>query len=345
MAYSVISISIQSRLLTLVAAYLAIVLTSIAGSADVQYSVPSALLLGLHFCIFAVGTFFHSKKTKSPLSEIEAWCFFPVLLIFYAVEYNFIDQIRPDIAPWVTLGFAGFLMGLYLLAKKWMVQKELHSDGVVFAFISIVAFHSGYLVLMPESFRPWLLPLLLVGFLFYPSKKMTFTLSKNALQALQICLGAIGTIEYFKIVSHLLNGSDLNISLAAVTAFITIWIMFATNPKLIVSESTKALGVALLTATHILAIAGFYNFVRDYGSLAVSMCWLLYALSVVLFSYNRKDEVMAKSALLVLGLAAGKALLYDAASAPTIIRILCLLFTGVVLYSSGFFLRKISEWK
>lgn len=54
---------------------------------------------------------------------------------------------------------------------------------------------------------------------------------------------------------------------------------------------------------------------------------------------------MAKSALFVLGFAAGKALLYDAASAPTVVRIGCLLLTGAVLYGCGLLMRKIAHWK
>lgn len=54
---------------------------------------------------------------------------------------------------------------------------------------------------------------------------------------------------------------------------------------------------------------------------------------------------MARSALIVLSFAAGKVLLYDASSTPTVVRILCLLMTGVVLYGSGFLIRKIAGWK
>lgn len=93
-----------------------------------------------------------------------------------------------------------------------------------------------------------------------------------------------------------------------------------------------------------LAILGFYRFTENYGSVAVSAAWLFYAVAVMFFAFIKRDELMAKSAMFVLALAAGKALLYDAASAPTIIRIVCLLLTGVVLYGCGFFMRKINEW-
>jgi len=63
---------------------------------------------------------------------------------------------------------------------------------------------------------------------------------------------------------------------------------------------------------------------------------------IVAFVY--KNKTMANSAIPVLGFAAGKALLFDAASAPTIVRIGCLALTGAVLYGCGFFMRKIKNW-
>ncbi len=76
----------------------------------------------------------------------------------------------------------------------------------------------------------------------------------------------------------------------------------------------------------------------------MSASWLIYAVAVMVLAFARRDEVMAKSALIVLALAAGKALLYDAAAAPTVVRILCLLLTGVVLYGCGLLMRRIGSW-
>lgn len=92
-------------------------------------------------------------------------------------------------------------------------------------------------------------------------------------------------------------------------------------------------------------MSALYQLTEDVSSLAVSASWLFYAVAVMGFAFIRKDELMAKSALLVLAFAAGKALLYDAASAPTTIRIFCLLLTGAVLYGCGFFMRRIAHWK
>ena len=53
---------------------------------------------------------------------------------------------------------------------------------------------------------------------------------------------------------------------------------------------------------------------------------------------------MIRSALFVLVLAAGKALLYDAAGTETVVRIFCLLLTGLVLYGCGALIRTTNKW-
>ena len=60
--------------------------------------------------------------------------------------------------------------------------------------------------------------------------------------------------------------------------------------------------------------------------------------------FKIRDKVVAKSALGTLGLAAAKALLYDASSTPAPVRIGCLLLTGVILYVCGYILKLIEAW-
>ena len=57
-------------------------------------------------------------RSHQSLTKEESWAFLPVLLIFYSAEYYFIDNIHPDIAPWISLGFAAILIGLYILDRK-----------------------------------------------------------------------------------------------------------------------------------------------------------------------------------------------------------------------------------
>ena len=85
--------------------------------------------------------------------------------------------------------------------------------------------------------------------------------------------------------------------------------------------------------------------ITEYGTLAVSASWLTYVLIILWVSTLRNDLIIAKSVLLVLFFAAGKALLYDASSSPTVIRTLSLILTGIVLYASGLVIRKKTNWK
>jgi hypothetical protein len=125
-------------------------------------------------------------------------------------------------------------------------------------------------------------------------------------------------------------------------SIVSIWLMYIYQHTFFSKE--EGYGYALLGAAHLMVILACYRIADPHGSLAVSSSWLIYAIAIISFAFMRKDKIMANSALLVLFFAAGKALLYDAASAPTTIRILCLLITGIVLYGCGFLFRKIAKW-
>ncbi|CEK11765.1 DUF2339 domain-containing protein [Legionella hackeliae] len=337
LTFATISIWVHSRTLTMLAAYLAILASSIVGF-GLDANILIAVILALHFLIFSLGTYFYTQTTKQYLTETEAWSFFPVLIIFYVMEYYFIDRSYPHLAPWISLLFAGFLLSLYLSAKKWFPTQSLNSQSVILAFVTLVAFHSIYLELLPVDVRPWLFVLILLGSLLIPQ-----TTKSRAFFIPSLAIFAILAIEYLCMLSNLLTGFDLSWLIVSFAAFFSIWaLLFLNNKKSLNREEFEYL---LLGSAHLLGITGLYRLMTDYGSLAVSASWLFYAILVISFAFYRKDRVMARSALLVLSFAAGKALLYDASSTPTIVRIGCLLLTGVVLYGAGLIMRKIAEWK
>jgi uncharacterized membrane protein len=195
--------------------------------------------------------------------------------------------------------------------------------------------------LLPPVLHPWLLVIILISAAFIPntliSKKQTGIYSIPL-----IAIAIIAVIEYFSIIIHLLDTNKISWVLVSMATLISFWILLINKSSLIKEKIENYYG--LLGAAHILAIFSLYRYTNDIGSLAVSASWLCYAVAVMLFASTRKDEVMARSALVVLALAAGKALLYDAANAPTLLRIACLLMTGAVLYGCGFFMRRISTW-
>ncbi|MCC5013489.1 MULTISPECIES: DUF2339 domain-containing protein [unclassified Legionella] len=339
LTFATISIWVQSRLLTMIAAYLSILVTALVGF-HLNNDLLIAFILALHFIIFSVGTYFYTRLTSQQLSEKEAWSFFPVLIIFYAMEYYFIDRIEPGLAPWISLGFAGLLIGLYLYAKKWV--SSLNSESVIVAFTTLVCFHSIYLELLPLELRPWLFVVIILGSALLPVSYLTTKKPHYSLIP-TIAVLIILAMEYLRMLAHLMADFNLAWFIVATASFCSIWVLLIKHHASITRK--EEYGYLLLGLAHLLAISGLYQLTTDYNSLAVSASWLFYAICVMSIAYFRKDKIMAKSALFVLGFAAGKALIYDASATPTIIRILCLMLTGVVLYGSGLVIRKIAEWQ
>ncbi|CDZ77922.1 putative membrane protein [Legionella massiliensis] len=338
--FATISICLQSRTLTVISAYLAILVTSFIGL-HMDQDLLLAIVLALYFLIFSIGTYYYTQLTKQELTEKEGWSLFPVLLIFYAMEYYFIDRIQPGLAPWISLGFAAVLGGLYLSAKKWFPERSINSQIITLAFVTIVCFHSIYLELLPAEVRPWLFVIIVLGFSF-PIKTFNAPTPHTYLFP-KIALCIIVAIEYLNMLDHLMGAFSLSWFMVSMASFISIWLMI--NQKRECFTKRDEYGYILLGTAHLLAISGLYQITADYGSLAVSASWLFYAIAVMSFAFIRKDKLFAKSALLILSFAAGKALLYDAGSTPTVIRILCLMLTGVVLYASGFVVRRMAEWQ
>jgi uncharacterized membrane protein len=341
LAFATISIWVRSRTLAIIAAYLAVLANAWIGF-DLDQDALIAIILPLHFLIFSVGNYFYTQKAHQQLTQVEAWSFFPALLIFYAIEYYFIDRMYPNLAPWISLGFAGFLIGLYLWTKKLFHQQSLDSQAMILAFATLVFFHSVYLELLPSSLQPWLFVAIILGRALLPDK---FYRQKDfkPYAVPVIALFTIAAIEYTSMIFYLATDDSFSWSIVSLAALGSIWLLCILQRESISKKNEYAYMV--LSAAHFLAIMSFYQLTNSYGSLAVSASWLLYAIFVITFAFIRKDKVMANSALIVLSFAAVKTLLYDASSAPTVIRISCLLVTGAVLYGAGFLMRKIATFR
>lgn len=339
-AFAIISIWVKSRTLTLVSAYLAILMTAAVGLGLDQNALIAGML-ALNFLVFSVGTYLYTRQNLKPLTESESSSFLPLLLVFYAMEYYYIDLMRPGLAPWLSLGFAGLLLGLYLSAKKMFPEARIGSQSMVFAFVSVVCFHSFYLELLPGAAKPWLFVVIALGAAF-TTVRLGESGKDGPLRIPALAVLAVVLLEYAGMVSHLLSGSDPAWLAVSLASLVSVWSLIYARGEDFAGKNGHG---PLLGAAHLLAVSGLYRLTTDTGSLAVSASWLVYAVGVIALAFARKDEVMAKSAMLVLGFAAGKALLYDAASAPTTVRILCLLLTGAALYGSGFLIRRISGWK
>lgn len=342
-AFAIVSVWLESRFLAMTAATLAMILTAVTGL-SLQDDVAVVAALAFQFLAFVSATAVHTIRTRKPLTDKEAWAFFPALLLFYSSEYTFIERIAPVAAPWISIGFAAILLGIYFAAARELKDVPLGARDVCYAFVSVVLFHSLYLEILTDAIRPWLFVIVASAVAFVP-KPMPSQSSglRVPMMAVAFALGC----EYLKMLSHLQADSSAYAELNwQVVGFVSVASLFAIyvrrGPEIVQHRAPLAQGV--LGAAHLLAIFAFYRLCEPLGSLIVSAAWLAYALAVVGVGFQRKDALLAKSALMVLALASAKALLYDAAGAATGLRIVCLLLTGVVLYVCGLILRKIAEW-
>lgn len=338
-ALAFISILVKSRTLTLISSYLAILMSALIGF-KINNDILVATILALQFFVFAFGTYLYTSRNQLPLSETEAWSFLPVLLAFYAMEYYFLERINPGFAPLISLGFAAVLIGFYLSAKIYF-PDNLGSQSLVLSFTSIVIFHSLYLELLPDNIKHWLFVLIMICIALSPFDLNATNQKDSPFKIPLLTILAILAIEYLTMVFHLFRSTESLLGVSA-AAFASIWFVII-NKRNAKGETT--FGHGLLIAAHLLAIIGLYRFTKDISSLAVSATWLFYAACVMVYAFKLSDEVMAKSALFVLTFSAAKALLYDASTAPTVMRIACLLLTGIVLYACGFLMRQIDTWK
>jgi hypothetical protein len=337
---SFISIWVHSRKLMLVSGCLAIFMTGLSAFFTKQGAlVPS--ILALNFLVFSFGSYLYSRINNVPLTTKEAKDFLPVILMFYVMEYGFLSlsNIQVNLAPWLSLGFAVILNLLYIFDKKHL-PETLGGEQWMLIFTTIICFHSIYYIFSLNG--PSAL-LALISFIFafsfsnFSDKKL-----KVRFYILIIALCLIILIKYFSMIRVLLP-QEFNIKSLVATAFcfcFGILTFYSNKPD----QQNKG-GQLLLVAAHLLAVSGLWRLTSDINSLAVSASWLFYAVCIMIFSYKRRDLVMIRSALLILVLASGKALLYDASGAENIVRILCLLLTGVVLYGSGLVIRKTNEWQ
>lgn len=333
--YSTMAIYLKSRSLTLLGSYLGLAVFTFLNQSVTD---PSDLLIiilvqSLQFVLYAGGVFYYSIKNKNPLTSGEAIAYLPILLFFYATTYFFLNRYDSTLAPWISLGFAGFVYFLYHLAKKSL--ENLHSQKMVEAFLGVVLFHSGYVQLIPASGKAWLLPLIILG--IYISEKKE--IHKSFSIGLRFLFSAIAIIEFITLCFRLLTNLNWQNILPAFLTIILGFFYYSKSSKLIKKKEGLFLGLL-----HILCILALYRLAYEHGSLAVSAIWGLYSSVVLIVGYVKKDAVLAKSSLLILTVTCLKALVYDASQAPSGVRIASLILTGAILYGAGYLFQKIKKW-
>ncbi len=344
--FSIVGLLFKSRAIWIVLMYLSMFATAIVGmSIKVDIFLMSAL--AAQFTICMVGVIIYVIKYKISLNSTKVWFYFPAILIFSNIEIAYMSHINSDLLPWMGIGFA-LISSVVYLGIKHKIKDSEEVQGMLLTTAMLGILNSWYLNLFPRSLDAWILPVIVIGYLLF--KKMPKLINSNTYKPYRIAIFIVRVIfvfQYLKLILEpvgLANTElDLNKIAASIVSAAALWgavLLRKSSSSLLLKHETFLLGV-----THVLTIKALYNLVEHFGSLAVSGVWLSYSIAVICFAFAKLDKAMARSSMLILVLAAGKALLYDASFAPTKIRIICLLITGIVLYGAGYMMRRISNWK
>ena len=207
-SFATISVWLESRLLILLAAYLAIG-ASFAINQGTPFQQLDIWIVAAHFAIFLAATVLYSAMRKRQLTAQEAWAYLPVLMLFYATEYSMIQKFQPGLAPYVSLVFAGVFVAFYFLGRKALEGAALESTSVVAAYASMVVFHSFYLELLDDRVKPWLLAVIAIA--------AAFTMVRKTSQKIPVFIVfLIAIIEYCRMFFGLIDShADLNTQLSA----------------------------------------------------------------------------------------------------------------------------------
>lgn len=310
-AFSAISVWMKSRMLTMISAYLAILSTSYLGlktSADLLI----AIILAIHFLVFSIGTYLYTARTNRPLTEREGWSFLPVLLIFYSMEFYFIDRIHPGLSSPVAVLSAFVLLGLYLYAKKQFPDRSLGSQSVILTFLSLTMVHAVYIEIIPATLRPWILPILILLFAFRGRLKLPRLEFKGPMRIPILAAGIALTAEFIALVFRLF--ADLGTHTDQISFILGVCCTFGLWVSLVAGfrnaeKMMRRWRYFFFAGAHLLVTLLFARIVPgNYLWLA----WLCYAIGIVSYARTATDSVAMKSAWFVVLLSVGKFLLIDA---------------------------------
>ncbi|MBZ0067565.1 MAG: DUF2339 domain-containing protein [Thiobacillus sp.] len=287
----------------------------------------------IQFMIFIGGAVSLSIRHQRPLSREEAAVHLPLLLIFYALQYELLQRHLPALAPWIALGSAGVLLLGYAVAKR-ILERPLESGAVlVGAYASLALFHAGYMELLPDAFAPW------VALLMLPALGLLFRTRGGVATVpwpVRVLIAIVFAINYQRV----LVGANLD----SVPAHQLLALLYAAELYVayVLAQRMPALQSLATPALYVGHVALMSAAVQIFdGELAVSFAWGAIALACLALAFKYRDQALGKSSLLIFAASAAKVMLFDLSSATPLVRIGLLLVLGVTLYVGGWMYKKV----
>jgi len=350
--FAYLSMKLKRREVNLVASYLALMIFFQQTFFDAK-GADMAMLAYFQlaqFVIFFASMIKHSIDQKQPLNSAEAWAFFPLLVLFYELEYIILNKLSDNLAPILSLVFAGLIFGFYFLSKKALSKKTLESGPVVHAFCAIVLFQSIYCENFSSMHSPWFAVALLL-FLPFFFKKEKF--EKNIL-AFLIAFVVI-VCEYYKLITKSYGVNQNGFYEYLLLNFIVGGIMSVMYWKSQKNPNREGKDwFILLFFAYVQAMAGLVRVAEMIGTamsldngkrFIVSILWGLLAIVVLFLGKAKRDAFFARTSLLIFAISIMKVFFYDISRTGPLVKILCLVVLGAVLYFGGYLYRHIEKWE
>jgi hypothetical protein len=289
----------------------------------------------IQFMIFLSGAISLSIRHQRPMSREEALVHLPLLLIFYALQYELLQRHLPALAPWIALGSAGVLMLGYAVAKR-VLDRPLESGAVlVGAYASLALFHAGYMELLPDAFAPW------VALLMLPALGLLFRTRGGVATVpwpVRVLIAIVFAINYQRV----LIGTNLD----SVPAHQLLALLYAAELYVayVLAQRMPTLQSMATPALYVGHVALMSAAVQIFdGELAVSFAWGAIALACLALAFKYRDQALGKSSLLIFAASAAKVMLFDLSSATPLVRIGLLVVLGVTLYVGGWMYKKVDS--
>ena len=297
---------------------------------------PEVIFQTAQFVLLAVAVAIFSIKQHLPLTQREAWQFFPVLLLFYVIQYSNIEAINKDFAPFASLLFAAFLFGLYAYARK-KIAASLPSTPVIAFAVSLFTLHALYLELLPDWTSPWFALALVVVF-FILRDRLPYT----TFWTTYLLLFGIFGYEYVALFEHSAHNRNFE---HFILQFIYCSLFFALY--YVREKENEVFILALAFAQGLSGLKLISEIIADSPAdrYMASGLWAGLALGSILVAMKVRDRLLAKAAVAIFALVSVKVLFSDISSSGAITRVIGLVVIGALLYSGGLLLRQIDNWK
>lgn len=326
--FSIYAIWRGKRLIYLVAMYMALVGFDVIWRANGGHEWPAALMFQtVQFIVFGSATAIFSVQRQEPMDTNVAVMHLPPLLLFYALQYNLLDQHLHSFAPWIAVVSLGVLAALYFSARALLGRELPGGELLLWAYVALILFHAVYLESVPKEWAPW------VALLLVPIAAAGTLMRKRPLGAMKILWGAVGLIFLLNFISVVLDLKLEQVPGRYLLSTAYAALLYAGYYAIHEREGLQEIKRLLVYAGHLSAMATAVHLLDT--RILESAVWGVLALGCIGISVWKSDRLLGQSSLLLFGATAIKVLTYDLSNAPPVVRILSLVVLGITFYVGG----------